>query len=84
MYSHEGYRPLGRLEKERWKRIHEPRAWEYQMLTPEELARNRARLEGRETAAVNITAGGLLMLALLGLLMNLSGAFESGIGPHIE
>ena len=42
MYSHEGYRPLGRLEKERWKRIHAPRAWEYQILTPEELARNRA------------------------------------------
>jgi hypothetical protein len=64
----EMYRPLGRMEKERFKRLNEPRAWEYQVLSQEELAWNRSRLERnyrQEQPVVNITAGGILLLAFL-------------------
>jgi hypothetical protein len=70
------------MEKERWKRLHEPRRWEYQVLSEEQLAANRARLLGigtQEQPVINITAGGLLMLALLELLNSLSNSEGSGI-----
>jgi hypothetical protein len=78
----EMYRPLGRMEKERFKRVHEPRRWEYKILPDEQLAANRARLLGigtQEQPVVNITAGGLLMLAFLELLNCLSNSEELGI-----
>jgi hypothetical protein len=78
----EAYRPLGKLAQERWKRLNEPHRWEYQILSDEELAANRARLLGigtQEQPVVNITAGGLLMLAFLELLIGLSNNAGSGI-----
>jgi hypothetical protein len=78
----EMYRPLGRMEKERFKRLNEPRRWEYQVLSPEELARNRARLLGvdrEEQPVVNITAGAVLLFAFLELLNSLSNSEELGI-----
>jgi hypothetical protein len=82
-YPQSAYWPIFRHEKERLKRMNEPRAWEYEIFTKEELARNRARLEGRypeeKPVEINITAGGLLMLAFLELLNSLSNPKESAI-----
>ena len=59
---------------------HEPRMWEYQIFSPEQLERNRTRLEGREQPGeIKMTAGAILLLALLELLNSLSNPEGSGI-----
>jgi hypothetical protein len=70
----EGYRPIFRHEKELWKIRNEPRMYEYSIFPqPTPMATQERPVE------VNITAGGILMLALLDLLNCLSNSEGSGI-----
>jgi len=75
----EAYRPVLPHEKRLWKIKHEPRMYEYRVPMPGPLVAQEKPVE------VNITAGGLLMLAFLELLNCLSNSEGSGIeGLEIE
>jgi hypothetical protein len=68
-----GYRPVLPHEKRLWKARFEPQIYEYHSY-------NRAQDEAQEKpVVVNITAGGILLLAFLELLNSLSNPEESGI-----
>ena len=69
----EAYRPVLPHEKRLWKIKHEPRMYEYRVPMPGPLVAQEKPVE------VNITAGGLLMLAFLELLNCLSNSEGSGI-----
>jgi hypothetical protein len=69
----EAYRPVLPHEKRLWKIKHEPRMYEYRVPMPAQIAVQEKPVE------VNITAGGLMILAFLELLNCLSNSEGSGI-----
>jgi hypothetical protein len=76
----EGGRPLTPSDKRLWKIKHEPRMYEYRVPMPAPVV-----IQEEKPVEVNITAGGLLLLAFLELLKNLSNPEESGIeGQELE
>jgi hypothetical protein len=72
-YMNEAYRPIFAHDKRLWKLRHEPRMYEYRVPMPAPNVVQEKPLE------VKVTAGGLLMLALLELLNCLSNSEGSGI-----
>jgi hypothetical protein len=75
----EAYRPVLPHEKRMWKIKHEPRLLEYRVPLPAQVEAAQRPVE------INISAGGLLMLAVLELLKNLSNPEGSGIeGQELE
>jgi hypothetical protein len=71
-YTNPNYRPVLPHEKRLWKARFEPQIYEYASYTAPELRDERP-------VVVNITAGGILLLAFLELLNSLSNPEESDI-----